>query len=184
MGLAARSLRAVPDDDATLIARVRAGDEAAFCQLYKRHSRHVAGVVYRLLGSDSHLDDIVQDTFVIGLRQLDSLRDAAALRGWLTTIAVRRVKRHLAQRYKKRALDDELSATAPQASEPEAREEIHALYQALAKLPDKLRLPWMLHHIEGETLPVVAEMCDTSLTSVKRHIAAAAERLRRLGHAE
>jgi DNA-directed RNA polymerase specialized sigma24 family protein len=42
----------------------------------------------------------------------------------------------------------------------------------------------MLHHIEGETLPAVADMCETSLTSVKRHIAKAKEHLRRLGHGD
>lgn len=181
MAAVARAIPA-PDDD-ELIARVKEGNEAAFSALYKRHARAIAGVVYRLLGSDDCLDDIVQETFVIGLRQLDSLREAGALRRWLTTIAVRRVKRHLASRYRRRELDQELGATLPRVTEPEAREEIHALYRALHKLPDKLRLPWVLHHIEGETLPDVAQMCECSLTSAKRHIAAANERLERLGHA-
>ena len=169
-------------DDATLIERVREGDDAAFSQLYKRHARHVAGVVYRLLGDDAHLEDIVQETFVIGLRRLHNLREPGALRYWLTTIAVRRVKRHLASRYKSRELQGELRNTMPRVSDPSQRDEVHALYRALEKLPEKLRLPWALHHIEGETLPVVAELCETSLTSVKRHIAAASQRLRRNGH--
>ncbi len=180
MALAARVISTPSDEE--LVGRVREGCEKAFSQLYKRHARHIAGVVYRLLGSDSVLEDIVQETFVIGLRRLDSLRDASALRPWLTTIAVRRVKRHLASRYKQRDLDAGLEAVMPRVSEPAAREDVHALYQALSKLPDKLRIPWVLHHIEGETLPAVATLCDSSLTSVKRHIKAANERLRRLGH--
>jgi RNA polymerase sigma-70 factor (ECF subfamily) len=180
MALAARVIPTPSDDE--LVARVREGDEAAFSALYKRHARYVAGVVYRLLGSDANLEDIVQETFVIGLRQLGSLRDGHALRRWLSTIAIRRVKRDLAARYKRRELDEELGAVMPRVTEPSAREEIHALYEALEKLPDKLRVPWILHHIEGETLPAVAELCDSSLTSVKRHIGAADKRLRRLGH--
>jgi RNA polymerase sigma-70 factor (ECF subfamily) len=183
MAFAARNLAEAPTDDATLVERVKLGDEAAFSALYRRHAQHVACVVYRLLGNDEHLDDIVQETFVIGLRSLDRLREPGSLKRWLTTIAVRRVQRCLATRYKSRALRAELCAVAPRLSEPTGGEEVHALYRALAQLPDKIRIPWMLHHIEGETLPVVAEMCDTSLTSVKRHIAAASERLRRLSHA-
>ena len=142
MGLAVQNLRAVPIDEETLIERVKSGDEAAFTQLYKRHARHVAGVVYRLLGSDHHLEDIVQDTFVIGLRQLDSLREATALRRWLTTIAIRRVKRHLAQRYKKRELDDELSAMAPKCSTPEVGEELScALSRAWKNYPTRFDCP-------------------------------------------
>ncbi len=180
MAHAARMITEPSDDE--LVARVRDGDEAAFSALYKRHARHVAGVVYRLLGSDANLEDIVQETFVIGLRQLTSLRDGHALRGWLSTIAIRRVKRDLASRYKRRELDEELSAVMPRVTEPAAREEIHALYEALETLPEKLRVPWILHHIEGETLPAVAELCDTSLTSIKRHLGAANQRLRRFRH--
>lgn len=183
MAFAARSLSQPSADDATLVEQVKLGDETAFSALYKRHAQHVAGVVYRLIGNDEHLDDIVQETFVIGLRSLERLREPGALRRWLTTIAVRRVQRCLAVRYKSRTLRAELCAVAPQLSEPADGEEVHGLYRALAQLPDKIRIPWMLHHIEGETLPAVAEMCDTSLTSVKRHIAAANERLRRLSYA-
>jgi RNA polymerase sigma-70 factor (ECF subfamily) len=173
-----------PPNDAKLIEQAKSGDEEAYAQIYKRHVRRIAGVVYRLLGSDHQLEDIVQETFVIGLGQLGELREPDALGGWLRTIAVRRVQRHLAGRYKQRALGDALSAAAPRVSTPAASEEIVALYQALATLPDKIRLPWMLHHIEGETLPAVADMCETSLTSVKRHIAKAKEHLRRLGHGD
>ncbi len=184
VGLAASQPTALAHDDATLIDRAKTGDEWACSQLYKRHARPVAAVVYRLLGSDHHLEDIVQETFVIGLRQLESLKKPEAFAGWLRTIAVRRVKRLLAQRYKDRALDKELSAAAPRTTTPDANEELVALYQALAKLPDKIRLPWMLHHIEGETLPAIASMCETSLSSVKRQIAKANEGLRRMHHVD
>jgi RNA polymerase sigma-70 factor, ECF subfamily len=184
MALPLRSLPQPEPDDARLIARVRQGDEAAFSALYKRHARAVAGVVYRLLGSDQALDDIVQETFVIGLRRLDRLREPEALRRWLITIAVRRVKRHLAGRYRSRAIFEDLATMLPRVGDARAREEVHSLYEALARLPAKLRLPWMLHRIEGETLPAVAEMCDCSLTSTKRYIAHAEDRLRRMGHGD
>ena len=172
-----------PPTDGELVSRVRAGDEKAFSLLYKRHARYVAGVVYRLLGSDANLDDIVQETFVIGLRRLDSLRDGQALRKWLTTIAVRRVRRDLASRYRRRELDEHLTHTQPKVSEPAQREEIHALYQALEQLPEKLRVPWVLHHVEGETMPAIASLCDSSVSTVKRCVAAANTRLRGFGHA-
>lgn len=169
-------------DDATLIERVRAGDEAAFTALYKRHARSVAGVVYRMLGHDSQLDDIVQDTFVIALRRLDSLREPAALRHWLITIAVRRVRRNLAGRYKQRELEDALTQTQPRVTQPEVQEQIEGLYRNLERLPEKHRVPWVLHHVEGETLPAVAGMCNVSLATAKRYIASANDRLRRLNH--
>ncbi len=169
--------------DARLIARIKQGDEAAFAELYKRYARQVASVVYRLLGDDSHLDDIVQETFVISLRQIEQLREPDALGRWLSTIAVRRVQRLLRTRYRSRTMRLELRAFLPQVSDAQERERVHALYRALGRLPDKQRIPWILHHIEGETLPVVAELCGCSLTSVKRYIAKAEKRLRRWNYA-
>lgn len=177
------ALRALPrpsePDDATLVAAVRDGEEAAFSMLYRRHARAVAGRVYRLLGHDAALDDIVQDTFVHGLRSLDRLEDPSAVRSWLLTIAVRRVHRHLAKQYKHRALSDALREVHPRVGDARARDEVHALYEALTRLAPKLRVPWVLHRIEGQTLPEVAAACDVSLTSVKRFIRQADERLRR-----
>ena len=49
-----------PADDEALVAALRAGDRHAFRRFYHRHSRYVAGTVYRLLGNDHELDDIVQ----------------------------------------------------------------------------------------------------------------------------
>ncbi len=169
-------------DDATLIERAQAGDESAFSALYKRHARNVAGAVYRMLGNDDQLDDIVQDTFVIALRRLHALKEPAALRRWLITIAIRRAQRVLAKRYRQRALSDALERTQPRVSQPQVREQIHGLYRNLERLPAKHRVPWVLHHIEGHTLAVVAQMCGTSLATVKRNIAAANDRLWRLNN--
>lgn len=171
-----------PEADAALVARAREGDERAFSLLYRRHAAAIAAAVYRLLGHDQHLDDVVQETFVLGLRRLDRLREPEALRQWLLTIAVRRVRRLLAGRYRERDLSRQLERAAPRVGEPGAREEIHALYQALEKLPDDLRIAWMLHRMEGHALPVVAELCDVSLSTVKRQVHKADHRLRRMGH--
>jgi RNA polymerase sigma-70 factor (ECF subfamily) len=179
-----RPVAKAKEDDAVLVARVVGGDEAAFVALYRRHAEHVARLVYRLLGNDAELDDIVQETFVLGLGALGALDDPGRLRSWLTTVAVRRVKRRLSQRYRRRDVEEAWSRVAPRVSDPADREPVHALYRELARLPAKLRIPWVLHHVEGETLPDVAAYCETSLTSVKRRIAEAERRLERRLHAD
>src|SRR5262249_1334558 len=85
------SFHEVVPDDATLIAQATGGSERAFAALYHRHARYVAGVAYRLLGHDAELDDVVQEAFSDAARALGSLKDAAGLRKWLASIAVRRV---------------------------------------------------------------------------------------------
>ena len=54
------------------------------------------------------------------------------------------------------------------------------IYRALDRLPSKLRLPWMLQRVEELTLDETAAACRVSRSTVKRRIAAAERRLRRI----
>lgn len=167
-------------DDATLVERARDGDERAFSTLYRRHARYVAGVVLRLMGDASELDDVVQDTFVAAARGLTGLQEPAKLRGWLVTIAVRRVNRRLHQRARRRWLGRELGREpALFVSDPRERRQLEELYDVLERVPPKVRIPWVLSRLEGESLPEVARMCDVSLATVKRRVADAESRIRR-----
>ncbi len=158
-------------DEVALIASAIAGEEQAFTALYRAHSAYVAGVVYRMLGGDADLDDIVQETFVDGLRQLHNLEDPKKLRSFLVTIAVRRIHARLSFRYRMKAIVTNLFSNAPTVSDPEARAEVHALYEQLARVAPKKRVVWVLHRVEGHTLPEAAEQAGTSLATVKRWIA-------------
>lgn len=174
----------VPPDDAVLVERAQKGDDKAFTQLYHRHARYLAGVVYRLMGDDHELDDVLQETFLAASGNLDQLRERARFRAWIARTAVHNVYRRLAKRRRFRWLGSAMQASTPAASDPQAGEEVRALFEALGQLPPDVRIPWVLHRVEGHTLPDVAELCDVSLATVKRRIADAEERLdRRLGHA-
>lgn len=167
----------VESDDAVLVGRILRGDRAAFRALYVRHSRYVAGVVYRLMGDDADLEDIVQDTFVRAAERLESLRAPAQVRPWLVTIAVRFAQARMAKRRRRGWLRRQVSQSAPQASDPRDRAPADELYAALAQIPDKLRTPWFLARVEGNKLEEVAIICDISLATVKRRISEAQTRI-------
>ena len=166
-------------DDARLVERARRDDEAAFRVIYARHCHYIAGVVYRLRGDDAELDDIVQDTFVDATGGIASLEDPSSLRRWLVVVAVRKVKTLLARRRRRNWFRWALVQLSPAASDPGDRRQVDELYDALDRLPVKLRVPWVLSRIADESLPEVAAACDTSLATVKRRIAEAEERLKR-----
>ncbi len=175
-------LMPVADDDEVLVGRVLRGDRSAFRELYGRHGRYVAGVVYRLMGDDAELEDIVQDTFVRAAERLSSLRVPGQVRPWLATIAVRLAQSRLARRRRRDFLRLQLTRAAPTTSDPRDRAPADELYSALDQVPDKLRVPWILHRVEGWRLEDVAASCDVSLATIKRRIADAQARLdRRLG---
>jgi RNA polymerase sigma-70 factor (ECF subfamily) len=155
-----------------------------FEALYAKHSRYVAGVVHRIMGSDGELDDIVQETFIDAIDGLARLQDPAAVRAWLVTVAVRRTRRVLARRRRRALFAFWAADFAPRASDPRDRAAVDELYDALSRIPEDLRIPWVLHRVEAMSLPETAAACECSLATVKRRIADAEERLeRRLGGA-
>src|SRR4051794_200832 len=108
-------------DDAALVERLRGQercDGPAFELLYARYARYLAGVVHRLLGVDSEVDDILQESFVDAVEAIHQLNDGAHLRGWLVAIAVRRVNRVLAARYRRRRLAAALALVGLKAHAP------------------------------------------------------------------
>lgn len=168
-----------PDPDEVLVARILRGDEEAFRRLYLRHSRYVASVIVRLSGDDAELDDIVQDTFIRAAERIATLREPAYVRRWLVTIAVRLCQGRLARRHRRGLLRKQWSHGLARSSDPEDRAPADELYAALDDVPDKLRIPWLLHRVEGEKLEDVARMCDVSLATIKRRIAGAQKKLDR-----
>ena len=70
--------------DAELVARCRAGDQAAWEALVDRYARYVYAIatrVYRLGPEDA--EDVFQEVFTRVFERLDTLRDGEALRPWL-----------------------------------------------------------------------------------------------------
>lgn len=149
--------------------------------LYAKYARYIAGVVYRVLGGaqDEAVDDIVQETFVDAFEGIAKINDPSAARAWLVTVAVRRARKVLARRRRNSLFAFFAKDYAPRASDPRDRAPADELYDALERIPEDLRVPWMLHRVENLSLPETAAACEVSLATVKRRIADAEERLQR-----
>jgi RNA polymerase sigma-70 factor (ECF subfamily) len=94
------------------------------------------------------------------------------------------VQRRLEGRARRRWLGEQVKWVSPSASDPHVSREVTELYQVLARMPAKLRVPWTLSRVEGGSLDEVAAWCDISLATVKRRIARADEYVKRRMHHE
>ncbi len=171
-------------DDRDLVVRAVAGDHVAEALIYRRHAKALANLAARLTGSRADAEDIVQETFTAALEHLSELRDPAALRSWLTRIAVSHSQRRLRRRRQLRWLgldrggeDLGLDALASPDASPETRCELSRVAAVLAGAPEPERVAWTLHRVEGETLESAASLCGCSLATVKRRVAAVEARL-------
>ena len=74
--------------DAELVARCRAGDQAAWEALVDRYGRYVHAIVCRVYRLEAHdAEDAFQDVFTRVFERLDTLRDGEALRPWIAQTA-------------------------------------------------------------------------------------------------
>ena len=79
-------------EDAALIARVRAGDLAAFEQIVVEFEPKLVRFIYGLTRERELAEDLVQDTFVSAYRALASAPDELKLSAWLYKIALNKVR--------------------------------------------------------------------------------------------
>jgi RNA polymerase sigma-70 factor (ECF subfamily) len=107
-----------PVDDVELVQRIQRHDSDAFRLLYARHALYLAGVVFRLLGADNEVDDIVQECFVDAVEGIGKLRNGAGVRWWLVTIAVRRSHRVLSARRRRERLASSFALVTPTSHPP------------------------------------------------------------------
>ncbi|HEV2496040.1 MAG TPA: sigma-70 family RNA polymerase sigma factor [Terriglobia bacterium] len=170
-------------EDAQLVAAARAGDRAAFGELYGRYGHMVHGI---LLGRVPRVevDDLVHDVFLVALKRLSALRDPAAFGGWLAAIA-----RHRAHDYHRRTaevddLTDDLTddvADGAAGSSASASEALTVL-AAIRLLPEAYRETLILRLVEGMTGPEIATRTGLTPGSVRVNLHRGMQQLRaRLG---
>lgn len=161
-------------DDADLVHAFRRGDPRGRAALYDRHADHVHRVLYRLIGFDRDLADLHHDVFVRALGSIHNLEDPAALKGWLTMIAVHVAHSWMTRRRRRSWLwflpDEDLPEVASSAASGEVLDALRATYAVLDTLPVDERIAFALRYIDGMELTEVAAACDTSLATIKRRI--------------
>jgi RNA polymerase sigma-70 factor (ECF subfamily) len=80
------------DEDADLVARLRAGEEAAFVALAARHHSAMLRLARTHVSSMAVAEEVVQDTWLGVLRGLDSFAGRSSFQSWLMTILVNRAR--------------------------------------------------------------------------------------------
>ena len=167
----------IPETDAALVAALRANRADAGKTLFKRYGKDVERVLFRVLGPDVELADLLHDVFVAALTSIDQVRDPNALRGWLTGIAVRKARKCIVKRQRWRIIQYfspmDMPESEARVTPTEVSEALQCTYELLNKLPADERLAFALRHIDGMELTAVAAACGVSLATIKRRLSRA-----------
>jgi RNA polymerase sigma-70 factor (ECF subfamily) len=154
-------------------------DLAAFGELVRRHQDFVFGAALRVVRNPTVAEDVAQETFVRAYRGLAGFRGQAQVRSWLyriaTNLALNTVQRR--REYPSEAIPEQ-----PAAGGPADRTELEllrtALEEAIAALPDDLRVPLVLREYVGLSYNEIAEETELPLNTVRTRILRARRALR------
>jgi len=162
-------------DDRLLVARCLGGERAAERELFRRERARVHATLYRCLGHNRDLEDMLQETFLEVFRSLTRWRAEAKLSTWIDRIAVRVAYRYLRRKgpatQSLDLFDDDLLPVSPDGEHRLlAREGVRRLYAALAALPPASRIAFALHEIDGRSIADVAACTGASVTATKLRV--------------
>jgi RNA polymerase sigma factor (sigma-70 family) len=179
------ALAVVRAEDRALMARVQAGDEAAFGVLMERWERPVKSVIGRIVLNASEAEELAQETMVRVWQQRDKFRDGAEVRPWVFSIAVNLARNRLRwwRRRPEVALEEwsaaEEGATGREGDgEMERKERAAAVRDAIAALPLELREAIVLFEFEEMSQAEIAVTVGASVKAVEARVARAREKLR------
>ncbi len=172
-----------PDPDAELVRLARQGSLEAFEQLVARHETAMYTLAMRMLRNPHDAQDVVQQTFLSVLENLEKFAGESQFRTWLVRIATNHALKLLR---KKRGLpttqeaptteDDSSQLPHPQFIAPwrenpghvaQSRETMQLISDALDELDEKYRLAFILRDIEGLSVDETAQAMQISPANVK-----------------
>jgi RNA polymerase sigma-70 factor, ECF subfamily len=162
-------------NDLALARRAADGDRAAQRELFHAQRQSVHHTLFRILGNNRDLEDLIQDAFLEIFRALGSFRGDSGLTRWCQVIATRTAYLAISRR-KPPAVDLELVEDYIAHDDPDAHRVAHAreaarrLYAALDKLDPKMRIAFALSAIDGLSLGEVAQLTESTTVAVKTRV--------------
>lgn len=169
----------------TILARIAAGEAAAFSELVTLYQRPLFAFLGRLGLSQAQAEDLAQETFLRAWSQLASYRpERGQFITWLFTIA-----RNLAYDTLQKAAPILLDSSVLEALPAETHDPLQALdlkqrqamlHAALRQLPLPDRSALALCYVHDLTLVEVAQIEAVSLAAIKTRLHRAKQRLRAL----
>ena len=174
--------------DRTLVERVQRGDKRAFDVLVLKYQHKLVKLVSRYVRDPSEVMDVVQEAFIKAYRALPSFRGESAFYTWIYRIAINTAKNYLVAQGRRPPDGDIDSGDVDQIegetelkdnATPERlllRDEIEeTVMDAIAQLPEDLRVSITLRELEGLSYEEIAEAMDCPVGTVRSRIFRARE---------
>lgn len=175
-------------EDEWLKWQLRRGSKDALARVYEKYVDSMLTLAIGLLNNRAAAEDVVQDVFLSFARSARGLRSQGALRGYLMTGVLNRVRDHGRRLHRQPAAASTPGGPVCGAAGPEQAailiEETSRLNQAVAKLPDEQREVVLLRLKAGMKFRDIARLQQTSISTVLGRYRYGLDRLRSLLNGE
>jgi RNA polymerase sigma-70 factor (ECF subfamily) len=174
------------------VEALRAGDRAEFARLVDAYSAPIYRLGLKILGNPQDAEDVLQNTFLNALMHLSSFEGRSSLSTWLYRIASNEALMQIRRKRKNVSIEDLQTEGSDEGMLPEifmdwsalpeseliTEESKAKLDEAVSKLPESLRLVFILRDVEGVSIKETAEILNLTETNVKTRLLRARMALR------
>jgi RNA polymerase sigma-70 factor (ECF subfamily) len=169
----------MPPHDADLIARWQRGEALAFDELVRHWQQPMARFLFRLTGDADLVPDLCQEVFLRLHAARAGYRDNGRFASWLYRVALNVARDAVRRRRPSVRAAPEVVDPSGDAAQAAARRELaQAVSQAVAELPEPLRVVLVLRHDEGMSFEDIARLTGAPASTLKSRFAVALSRLR------
>lgn len=157
--------------EAGLIAGARAGDAEALAGLFRRYADQVHEVALRITASTHDAEDVTQTVFMGLPEALSAFSGSGDLGAWIRRVATRTALLFLRQRRRQARWETDAGREAETTAPPAEIEARMTLERALNRMPDDLRVVYILKEMEGYSHDEIADELgiSTGASTVRLH---------------
>ena len=172
-----------PKNISSLINRLKSGDQKAFPELYDNYSSALYGVILKILGSEEHSQDVLQDTFVKIWKKIHSYDESkGSFYTWMLNIArntaIDKYRKLKKEGVKLEIQDSHLNVTLGEKATNAIRVDEIGVKELVEKLSPELYQMIDYVYFKGYTHQEVSEELELPLGTVKTRIRSAVKKLR------
>jgi len=165
-----------------IIEKCLQGDREAYYELYKRYSRSMYNVAYRIVNDEDEAQDVLQEGFISAFGNLKHYRGDATFGAWLKRIVVNKAINAV----KKKRMDrfpDEGQVDMQEEQVDEFQDfpfTVEKVKRAMHRLPDGYRMVLSLYLLEGYDHGEIAEILGISESTSKSQFNRSKKKLREI----
>ena len=178
-----------------LIRKLQEGDQMGFTTLMDLYQNMVYNTALGIVQNEEDADDITQEVFEQVYISIGSFKGESKLSTWLYKITISKSLDHIKKKKRKKRFgvvqslfggSDVEKYSPVEFNHPgvqlEQKERASELFAALKQLPDKQKIAFILHKVEGQSYQEIAEIMNKSLNAVEALMSRAKANLKTLLH--